>query len=131
MKIAARFLLGLLTLMFLYNGLLYMFTPEAQLSNTQIQPTGDTIFGMSNVRANIGAPMVTFGVLFALAVIRARKEPLFPIMIFLVLSIIARIAGLNSLGADPDFFSVRITVILTVMLAVTGFGFWVFQKEEA
>ena len=131
MKIAARVLLGLLTLMFLYNGLAYMFTPEVQLASTQIQPAGDGIFGMSNVRANIGAPMVTFGILFALAAWRARKEPLFPILIFLVLAIIARIAGLISLGVDSGSFSIRITVILTVMLAISGFGFWAFQKDEA
>lgn len=131
MQIAARILLGLVSLLFFYNGFLYMFTPEAQLASTMIEPTGDGIFGMANVRANIGAPMVTFGILYLLAAIQTRKEPLFPVMIFIVLAMIARIAGIASLGVDPDFFSVRIFVVLTVFLLVAGFGYWTFSKDDA
>ena len=131
MKIAARILLGLVSLLFFYNGFLYMFTPEAQLGSTMIEPTGDGIFGMSNVRANIGAPMVTFGILYAVAAIRMITGPLQVVLIFLVLAIISRIAGIASLGVDADNFSLRIMVVLTVFLLVAGFGYWTFQKDDA
>ncbi|MBV7337443.1 DUF4345 family protein [Chloroflexi bacterium TSY] len=131
MKIAVRILLGLVSLMFLYNGFLYMFTPEAQLGSTMIEPTGDRIFGMSNVRANIGAPMVTFGIMYAAAAIRMITAPLHVVMVFLVVAIIARIAGIVSLGVDADYFSVRIIAVLTVFLLVAIFGYWTFQRDDA
>ncbi len=130
MKTAARVFLGILTLMFLFNGLAYMFMPEFQLASTMIEPTGDGIFGMSNVRANIGAPMVTFGILLAISAIQMRKEPLGVMIMFLVLAIVARIAGLVVGGVDADSFSIRITVLLSVMLAICVFGYRTFQQSE-
>ena len=131
MKTAARVLLGLAALMLLYNGLAYMFVPEIQLGTTMIQPTGDGIFGMANIRANIGAPAVTFGILLAISAIRMEKAPVRVVIMFLVLSIIARIVGLIVGGIDADFLSIRIMVVLTVLLAITGFGYWTFQESDA
>ena len=131
MKNVARVLVGILGLMLLLNGLAYMFVPEVQLASTMIEPTGDGIFGMSNVRANIGAPMVTFAILLAISAIQMRKEPLGVMIIFFVLAIVARIAGLAVAGVDGDFFSVRITVLLSVMLAICAFGYRTFQQNES
>lgn len=127
----ARVLCGLVALMFLYNGLLYMFAPEMQLASTMIEPTGDGIFGMSNVRANIGAPMVTFGILFAMGGWLTEKVPLRVNIIFLVLAIISRIAGIISAGIDPEIFSIRIIIVLSVFLAVTLFGHQTFGDRHA
>ena len=131
MKTVARVLLGLLALMLLGNGLAYMFVPEVQLASTMIEPTGDGIFGMGNVRANIGAPMVTFGILVAIAAIRMEIAPLKVVMLFLVLSIVARIASLVVSGVDAGGFSIRIMVLLSVMLAITGFAYRTFQNSDA
>ena len=124
MKTIARILVGLVSLLFLYNGFLYMFAPELQLSSTMIEPTGDGIFGTSNVRANIGAPMLTFGILFLISAIRMDVIPLRVNIIFLGLAIVARIAGIISLGVDPENFSIRIIVVLTVFLLISLFGRW-------
>ena len=131
MKIAARILLGLVALMLLYNGVLYMFAPELQLSATMIEPTGDGIFGMSNVRANIGAPMVTFGILYLIGAITMNPTAIRPVIIFAAVAIVARIAGIVSMGIDPEFFSVRIIIVLTVFLAVGLFGNQVFKNSDA
>ena len=130
MKIAARILCGLVALMFLYNGLLYMFAPHMQLDATMIQPIGDGIFGMSNIRANIGAPMVTFGILYAISAILMEVTTLRVTALFLVLAIVARIAGIISAGVDPENFSIRILVVLSVFLAVAIFGSRVFANED-
>ncbi|MEM7113095.1 MAG: DUF4345 family protein [Chloroflexota bacterium] len=127
----ARVLCGLVALMFIYNGLLYMFAPEMQLASTMIEPTGDGIFGMSNIRANIGAPMVTFGILFAMGGWLAEKVPLRVNIIFLMLAIISRIAGIISRGVDPEIFSIRIIIVLSVFLAVAIFGHQTFGDRHA
>ncbi|MEM7029845.1 MAG: DUF4345 family protein [Chloroflexota bacterium] len=127
MKIAARILAGLVALAMLGNGLAYMFVPDVQLSSTMITP--DNIVGLANVRANIGGPMAAFGVLLALAAIRARKEPILPFMIFAAFAIIARITGLVVDGFDP--FAVRLIVFIGVLLALTATSYTLFRKSES
>ena len=127
----ARVLCGLVALLFIYNGVLYMFAPAGQLASTMIEPTGDGIFGMANIRANMGAPMVTFGILFAMGGALAEKIPLRVTMIFLVLAIIARIVGLISAGVDGENSSIRVMVALVVFLAVAAFGHQTFGDRHA
>ena len=127
----ARVLCGLVALLFIGNGLLYMFNPAGQLASTMIEATGDGIFGMANIRANMGAPMVTFGILFAMGAALAEKIPLRVTMIFLVLAIIARITGLISMGVDGDNASIRVLVGLVVFLAVAAFGHQTFGDRHA
>ena len=111
--------------------MLYMFSPASQLASTMIEPTGDGIFGMANIRANMGAPMVTFGILFAMGGALAEKIPLRVTIIFLVLAIIARIVGLISAGVDADNASIRVIVGLAVFLAVALFGHQTFGDRHA
>ena len=127
----ARVLCGLVALMFIGNGLLYMFAPARLLASTMLEATGDGVFGMSNIRANIGAPMVTFGILFAMGGALAEKIPLRVTIIFLVLAIIGRIAGLIAMGVDGDNASIRIIFILGAFLAVAAFGHQTFGNRHA
>ena len=98
MKTTARILTGIVAIMMVGSGLVYMFNPDAVLSTTQI--TFESLFGKANIRANMGGPMVTFGAFLAMGAYKARKEPLLPFMVFASLAILARIAGLAMDGYD-------------------------------
>lgn len=130
-KTIARVLCGLLALLFIGSGLLYMFNPAAQLGTTMLEPLGDTIFGLANARANLGAPLVTFGILLAMGAILQEKIPLRVVMIYLVLSIIARIVGLATMGVDADGASLRLVIVNVIMLAIAAFGHQMFGDRHA
>ena len=127
MKTVARILIGVVALLMLGNGLVYMFNPDAQLGRTLITP--DNIVGLANIRANIGAPMVTFGIFLAIAAIKARKDALLVFGVFAILAIIARVFGLVVDGFDP--LSVRLIVGISVLLAISAASYVMLQKSES
>ena len=87
MKTTARILIGIVALMMVGSGLIYMFNPDAVLSTTQI--THDSLFGRANIRANMGGPMVTFGLFLAMGAYWARKDALLPFIVFATLAVLA------------------------------------------
>ena len=54
MKTVARILIGVVALLMLGNGLVYMFNPDAQLGRTLVTP--DNIVGLANIRASTLSP---------------------------------------------------------------------------
>jgi|GEM_PF-1331737 len=127
MKTAARVFIGIVALMMIGSGLVYMFNPDAVLSTTQVRPDG--LFGRANIRANMGGPMVTFGAFLALGAYRARKDALLPFIVFASLAILARITGLGIDGYDQTA-AVQVG-FMVVLLAFVSAGYMMLHKVES
>ena len=126
MKTGARILTGIVAFMMLASGLVYMFVPDLSLGTTQITP--DSLFGRANVRANMGGPMVTFGLFLCYAAFKANKQAIIPFLVFASLAILARLTGLALDGFESTAaFQVGFMVAL---LAATGAGYILFGKAE-
>ncbi len=126
MKTTARILTGIVAIMMVGSGLLYMFNPDAVLGTTQV--TFDSLFGKANIRANMGGPMVTFGTFLALGAYQARKDVLLPFIVFASLAILARITGLAIDGFDQA--AAGQIGFMVVLLALVTAGYMMLRKVE-
>ena len=126
MKTTARVLTGIVALMMVASGLLYMFNPDMVLSTTQVTP--ESLFGRANIRANMGGPMVTFGVFLALGAYWARKDALLPFIVFASLAVLARITGLIVDGFDQ--VAAGQIGFMVVLLAFVSAGYIMLRKAE-
>ena len=127
MKTTARILTGIVAIMMVGSGLVYMFNPDAVLGTTQI--TFESLFGKANIRANMGGPMVTFGAFLAMGAYKARKEALLPFMVFASLAILARIAGLAMDGFEQA--AAGQIGFMAVLLTFVSAGYMLLRKTEA
>ncbi len=125
-KLIGQILVGLVGAFLVFNGLRYMFLPEQTLVVTQL--TAESIFGLSNARANIGGAAVAFGLIGLHAAVKANTELVRAFITFFVLFIIARVTGLIVDGIDT--FSVRATILGVGLLAANVVGLLLMKRAE-
>ena len=115
MKTTARILTALLGLIFLFNGIRFGFFPESVISLAAITPVDG--FGMANIRANIGASLLTLSLLLWYSAIRAKSEGVLVFLVFMMLYVLTRLTGL----AIDEFheFSLRASMLASTLLVVT------------
>ena len=125
-KLIGQILVVLVGAFLVFNGLRYMFLPEQTLVVTQL--TAESIFGLSNARANIGGAAVAFGLIGLHAAVKANTELVRAFITFFVLFIVARVTGLIVDGIDT--FSVRATILGVGLLAANVVGLLLMKRAE-
>ena len=125
-KLIGQILVGLVGAFLVFNGLRYMFLPEQTLVVTQL--TAESIFGLSNARANIGGAAAAFGLIGLHAAVKANTELVRAFITFFVLFFIARVTGLVVDGIDT--FSVRATILGVGLLAANVVGLLLMKRAE-
>ena len=127
MRNLARGLAGLIALLFLVFGGLYMFAAEGRMDAIGLAASSDQ--GLATVRAFIGGGFLTFGILLVVhTVINQETGALRFSILFLLLSIVGRVVSLISDGSGGD--AVRNFVPVVVMLAVSVISLRLFLQTE-
>lgn len=127
MRNVARLLAGIIALLFIGFGLVYMFSPEGRLDGVDLEATSN--LGLATIRAFVGGSFLTFGILLVMhTVIGQETGALRFAILFLLLSIVGRVVSLIDDGTGND--AVRNLVPVGVMAAVSITSLVLFLKSS-
>ena len=124
LNLTARLLSGLVALVAIGSGFGMMFNPDGLLEGLALTPEG--VVGYSSLRGLIGGSQLAFGVVFAIAAIRARADAILVGAIYFGAVVLGRVMGLTIDGVDP--FAIRATVFAGVLMLVSFTAFVLFKK---
>ncbi len=115
MKTLAKVLPGILAVVFLLVGLLFMFNPEATLARLELTPEG--IAGWAAIRSFIGGTFVGMALLLIHGVVKSEAKPVRMVAILLGAAVIGRLFGLIFDGVNSTVIGpVVIEIVLVAML---------------
>ena len=120
---AAQFSSGLLALLLFGFAGFYLINPESAASARGFDPVGD--YGLTNIRV-LAASFLMMGIMTAIGAV--KKNPIFlaPAAIYFLVSIIIRIIGIFTDGADAT--TMRVLIPATILFIIAEFGLQVFRR---
>ncbi len=127
MKILARILPGILGLLFLAVGLVFMINPSGEAVLARLSLTPEGIVGLATIRSVIGGTFVTMGILLASAALKGHAKPVLIVGIFLTVALIGRIFGLVLDGSNIEVL--RPVIIEIVLIAICAFSYVTLKKS--
>ena len=127
MRNIARGLAGIIALLFLIFGVLYMFAPDGVMTRAGIETVSN--LGTATIRAFIGGSFLTFGILLVMhTVVNQETGALRFAILFLILSIVGRFISLIVDGSSTA--AIRNLVPVSLMLIVSIASLALFLRTE-
>lgn len=127
MRTIARILSGLIALLFLLFGVLYMFAPAGVMASAGLIAANE--LGFATARALIGGGFLTFGILIVMHVVLHQNHGVLRMAIlFLLLSLVGRIVSLFADGSSAE--TIRNLVPVSAMLIVSIVSLALFIRSE-
>lgn len=127
MRNIARGLAGVIAVLFLVFGALYMFAPDGVMASAGIETVNN--LGTATIRAFIGGSFLTFGILLVMhTVVHQETGALRFAILFLLLSIVGRVISLFADGSSS--LAIRNLVPVSLMMIVSVISLVLFMKTE-
>lgn len=127
MRTIARVLAGLIALLFLIFGAMYMFVPANVMEGAGLVATSEV--GYATVRAFIGAGLLTFAILILMHVVVHQNHGVMRMAIlFLLLSLVGRIISLFADGSSAE--AIRNLVPVSLMLLASIISLVLFLRSD-
>ena len=130
MRNIARGLAGIIALLFLVFGALYMFAPEGVMARAGIETVSN--LGTATIRAFIGGSFLAFGILLVMhTVVNQETGALRFAILFLLLSIVGRVVSLFADGSSTLAIRNLVPVSLMVIVSIVSLVLFLRTNEEA
>ena len=127
MRNVARALAGIIALLYLVFGFLYMFAPAGVMETAGLEAVN--LLGMATVRGLIGGSFLAFGILLVMhTVINQETGALRFAILHLLMTVVGRVVSLVADGSDPG--SLRNFVPVTLMIIVSVVSLVLFLRSE-
>lgn len=126
MRIFARLLIAVLSLVMLQSGLTILINPSALLGDLFLIPDGIT--GLSNLRGLLGGAQITFGILLGLAAVKLQTTILLPAGMYYVAVLIGRIFGFALDGFEEK--AMHYTLFILGLIVVWSVAYGLLRKIQ-